>query len=118
MIARVPEADEPVLSACQKQVFGRVSRQTPQLVCVALNTSQHRGTEVFWSVTPCDHVTSWSVVTSRRRFTHLDLNQEAIVESSSQDEVTRRPDQKLVPLPLRHCSDGSILIWDLWGSNV
>ncbi len=41
---------------------------------------------------------------------HLNLNQETIIEGSSQDKVTRRPDQELVPLSLRHSSDGSILI--------
>lgn len=46
-------------------------------------------------------------------WSHLDLDQEAVIEGSSQDEVTRCSDQKLVPLPLRNCSDGSVLIRDL-----
>ena len=46
--------------------------------------------------------------------THLDLNKETIIEGSSQDEITGRSNQKLLPLPLRHSSDSSVLIWDLW----
>jgi len=43
-------------------------------------------------------------------WSHLDLHLEAVIEGSPEDEVTRRPNQKLLPLPLRHCSDGSVLI--------
>lgn len=46
-------------------------------------------------------------------WSHLDQDQETIIEGSSQDEITRCPNQKLVPLALRQSSDGSILIRDL-----
>lgn len=46
-------------------------------------------------------------------WSHLDQDQKAVVEGSSQDEVTRCPDQKLITLTLRHSSNSSILIRDL-----
>lgn len=42
VIHGVPEADQAVLSARQEGVSGRVGGQTPQLVDVTLNSSQHK----------------------------------------------------------------------------
>lgn len=44
---------------------------------------------------------------------HLDHTQEAVIERSSQDEITRCSDQEFISLPLWYSSDGPILIWDL-----
>lgn len=41
---RVPEADQTVLSTRQEQIPRRVRRQTPELICVTLNASQHKYT--------------------------------------------------------------------------
>lgn len=47
-------------------------------------------------------------------WSYLDFHKEAIIEGSSQDKVTRRSDQKLLPFTFRNSSDGSVLIWDLY----
>lgn len=46
-------------------------------------------------------------------FPHLHFYLETVIKRPSQDEVSRSAHQKLIPLPLSHRSNGSILVGDL-----
>lgn len=112
VIHRVPETDQTVLSTCQKHVPERVRGQTPQLICVTLNTSQ-----IALSAQTHHHLEANYLMCRRRHSNitnpHLDHHQEAVIERSPQDKISRCSDQEFIPLPLWYSSDGPILIWDL-----
>lgn len=86
--------------------------QTPQLICVTLNTSQ-----IALSAQTHHHLEA-NYLTCRQRHgnitnPHLDHHQEAVIECSPQDKISRCSNQEFIPLPLWYSSDGPILIWDL-----